>query len=81
MYSWEIRKILNENNYQVGGDDLIEIINIDKNPQLRYIKYSPYDNSYYMKDDTGEEFIFHPEPYEVAEERGLIKVKKQSKKI
>lgn len=75
MYSWEIKKFLEERNYYIGGDDLLKVINVKENPQLVHIKYSPMDGSYYMKDKAGEEFIFQSMPYEEAKEKGLVKIK------
>lgn len=81
MYSWEIREFLKERNYEIGGDDLLELISIKENPQLKIIRFLPYNNSYYMKDDVGEEFFFQAIPYDKAVERGLVKSKKLNKKM
>lgn len=75
MYSWEIRDLLKERNYQIGGDELAEIININNNPQIEYIRYFPMNNSYYMKDKFGEEFRFYAIPYEIAKQKGLVRKK------
>lgn len=52
MYSSEIEKILKDNNYRLGGKQLLDIIDINKNPQIKKIKFNPYDNSYDMWDEN-----------------------------
>lgn len=76
MYSWEIKKLLEEYDYYIGGDILTKVTDIKENPQLRYICHNLEDEIYYMEDDQGEKFIFRPMPYTEAKERGLVKVKK-----
>ena len=80
MYSWEIRKFLEERDYYIGGDDLLKVIDIKENPQLTHIKFSSGDGSYYMKDKDGEEFNFKAMPYEEAVEKNLVKVKSKTNK-
>lgn len=48
MYSWEIKKILQENNYCIGGKLLLSLIDIKQNPQINHIKFNPYNNMYEM---------------------------------
>lgn len=58
MYSWEIEKILKENNYCVGGKLLLSLIDIKQNPQINHIKFNPYDNMYEMWDREGNYYHF-----------------------
>ncbi len=76
MYSWEIRNFLRERNYYIGGDDLLKVTDPRENPQLTFIEFHPSDNSYYMRDDVGEEFNFTAMPYEEAKSKGLVKERK-----
>lgn len=79
MYSWEIRNLLEKRNYYIGGDELLSIINPEKNPQLVQIKFFSSDGSYYMKDTENEEFYFKAMDYNEAKEKGYVKqkIKKQ----
>ena len=79
MYSWEIRKLLEDRNYYIGGDELLSVINPNQNPQLTRIKYSSYDGTYYMQDNVGEEFNFKAMDYETAKEKGYVKQKVKNK--
>ena len=77
MYSWEIRQFIKERNYYVGGDDILKLISTKENPQLKYIKFDTFNNSYYICDDCGECFWFQAMPYEEAKKKNLVKMKKK----
>ena len=76
MYSWEIRDLLKQRNYRLGGDELLKVIDPNANPQLTHIKYTAYGDSYQIRDNAGEEFNFQAMPYEEAKAKGLVKRKK-----
>ena len=73
MYSWEIYNFLKDRNYYIGGDDLMKVTSIKENPQLKYIKFNPFDNTYEMLDNEGNFFKFKAIPYEEAKNKKLIK--------
>ena len=73
MYPWEIKKFIEERNYYIGGDDLLKVISPVENPQLKGIKYKPFENKYYMWDGEGNNYSFTPMPYEEAKAKGLVK--------
>ena len=73
MYPWELKKIIEDRNSYVGGDDLIKATSIKENPQLVRIKYKPFENKYYMWDGEGNNYSFTPMPYEEAKAKGLVK--------
>lgn len=75
MYSWEIEKFLKDRNYTVGGDDLINLIDTRKNPQLSHIEYNAGNGSYDMWDKEGNHYHFSAIPYNEAKEKGLVKRK------
>lgn len=58
MYSWEIRKFLEDRNYNISEQDLLFILNIKNHPQINHIKFNDYDNSYDMWSSDGEYFHF-----------------------
>lgn len=73
MYSWEIYNFLKDKHYYIGGDDLMKVISIKENPQLKYIKFNSFDNTYEMLDNEGNFFKFKAIPYEEAKNKKLIK--------
>ncbi len=75
MYSWEIKKFLEERNYYIGGDDLLKVISPIENPQLTFIKFNPFDNTYEMTDNENNYFHFSAMPYEEAKSKNLVKKK------
>ena len=40
MYSWEIDKILNENNFKINAETYINIISTS--PQINHVKYQAF---------------------------------------
>lgn len=44
MYSYEIDKILESQNYNIDSESYINICNTS--PQISRVKYDPYDNKY-----------------------------------
>lgn len=75
MYSHEIKEFLTARNNYIGGDDLLKVISIRENPQLREIIYNKETGWYYMKDDKGNEFNFESMLYKEAVKKNLVKEK------
>lgn len=73
MYSNEIANYINERNYLLGGDDLNNVIDINKNPQINRIIYHPFDMSYYIATNDNYEFNFKVIPYEEAKIKKLVR--------
>ena len=46
MYSWEIKKFIEERNYELTQEEINWIININNSPQISEIRYHPYTNTY-----------------------------------
>ena len=51
MYSWEIDQKMKEYNYNIPSFLYIDIIS--NSPQIKYIKYNPYDNSFEIWTNEG----------------------------
>ena len=56
MYSWEISKILENNNYRIDSELYIDICK--SSPQLSHIKYNSYDNCFEVWDDANNYWRF-----------------------
>lgn len=48
MFSWEIKKLLEERGYYIGDEELLKLISIEENPQLNHIIYNAFTNKYQM---------------------------------
>lgn len=61
MYSHEIDKVLNENNYDIGSNMYMYICRTS--PQLNHIKYDAYSDKFQMWSSDGYhwEFAVHRE--------------------
>ena len=56
MFSYEIKQYLKNRNYELSSDEILDMIDISKNPQIDHIIY---DNSIYqMWDNDGNYFKF-----------------------
>jgi len=49
MYSWEIDKILRDNNYYISSKIYLELFNVQNNQQIKIVKYNPFENTYYIE--------------------------------
>lgn len=58
MYSWEIKNYIAQRGYQLNQEEIKEVIDILKNPQLDHIEYNAYDDRYEMWDREGNYFTF-----------------------
>lgn len=56
MYSWEIQQTLEEQNYSITSETYENILNTS--PQIRHVKYDPYDNSYEVQTNNNEHWKF-----------------------
>lgn len=46
MYSWEIKKFIEERNYELTPEEINWVININNSPQISEIRFHPYTNTY-----------------------------------
>ena len=49
MFSWEIKKVLEENSYYIGSNTYINIVL--SSPQIVYMKYDPFNDTVEMGDN------------------------------
>ena len=56
MYSWEIDKILNENNFAINAETYIQIISTS--PQINHIKYQAFGDYFEIWTDDRYEWKF-----------------------
>lgn len=56
MFSWEISKILLENNYNIGSETYLHICSTS--PQLTRIKYDAWSDSFEMWDGENNYWKF-----------------------
>ena len=56
MYSWEIDQKMKEYDYNIPSFLYIDIIS--NSPQIRHIKYNPYDNYFEIWTDEGDYWKF-----------------------
>ena len=73
MYSWELEEFIKNRDFYIGGDDLAFVIDINKHPQINYIKYNPYNNTYQITTSDNYCFYFNAMPINEAKEKGLVK--------
>ena len=66
MFSWEIKKLLEERGYYIGDEELLKLISIEENPQLNHIIYNAFTNKYQMWDNEGNQFEFTPKPKQLV---------------
>lgn len=77
MYPDEIYKYLEERNYELTGQEILEIIDVVKNSQLNHIKFNCYDNTYEMWDYMGNYYRFKAKviPENELEKSGSVRKK------
>ena len=56
MFSWEIDKILNENNFIINAETYIQIISTS--PQINHIKYQAFGDYFELWTDDRYEWKF-----------------------
>ena len=44
MYSWEIENELKKRNFVLTSKEYMELLDLDKSPQIRYLTYDTYKN-------------------------------------
>lgn len=56
MYSWEIEQLIKFKNYLIDVEDYIKILSTS--PQIREVKYNPYENNFkiYTEDNLNIKF-------------------------
>ena len=85
MYTWEMIEFIKRRNGYIGGDDLLEIISQEENPQIKVVRYNAGETdskhgSYYIEakkdsEEGIEKLWFEAMPYEEAKVKGLVKKK------
>ena len=58
MYSWEIDNILKDYNYNIPASVYIEVTDINKNPQVGHVEYSPWSDSFIVWTNDGYNWSF-----------------------
>lgn len=56
MFSWEINRIMESNNYNIDSETYLHIINTS--PQIRYVGYKPFGNYFEITDDQDNYWKF-----------------------
>ena len=76
MTTNEIISLLEDNNYAIGGKDLLNVININENKELQVIEYHPDKRTYDMWDRNGNNINFKAIP---LDEYNKSKVKRRKR--
>lgn len=63
MYSHEIDCYLRDKNYLLNSDELLDIIDVRVNTQIKEIKYNTFDDSYEIWTYDGWYWKFKCKPY------------------
>lgn len=58
MYSYEIQKYLEDRNYCLTPEEILEVINVSINTQIFYISYNAEYNHYEIRTKDGYTFKF-----------------------
>ena len=58
MYPYELEKVIKDNNYKLGGNMLLSVIDTNKNPQLVTVTFHPENSTYDMWDKYGNHYGF-----------------------
>ena len=58
VYSWEIDNYLRTRDWEVTRYEYLYVTDMLSNPQIRKIKYEPFNNSFYMETADGYNWIF-----------------------
>lgn len=69
MYSHEIKKYLEDRNYLLNSEEILEIINVSINTQIFYISYNAEYNFYEIRTRDGYAFRFGCKPYVLGREK------------
>ena len=56
MYSVEIQKILEENNYNIDSETYIDIC--QNSPQICHVKYDDFQDNFLIETSDGYQFYF-----------------------
>lgn len=58
MYPDEISDFLKKHNNELQGKDILQVIDINKNPQLTRVKFDNSNSTYEMWDSFGNYYTF-----------------------
>lgn len=53
IYSWEIKKFVEERNYELTPEETNYVINVNNSPQISEIRYHPHTNMYELFTNDG----------------------------
>lgn len=53
MYSWEIKKFIEERNYELTQEEINYVINVFNSPQISEIRFHPQTYSYEIFTNDG----------------------------
>ena len=76
MYTDELQRIIKEHNGVLQGQILLEVIDPNKNPQLKSISYHDDNHSYHMTDDNGTNIDFLSAPFPKEESPKVLVYRK-----
>ena len=60
MYSVEIQKVLEENNYNIDSETYIDIC--QNSPQIYHVKYDAFQDNFLIETSDGYQFYFKVYP-------------------
>lgn len=58
MYSYEIDNILKEHNYNIPTSIYLDIMDIERSPQIIEIKYDGWNNNFYVRTNDNYNWNF-----------------------
>lgn len=58
MYSWEIDKLLRDNNFTISEEDYKDILSPRECPQIINVKYDTYSDSFAVSTNDGYSWKF-----------------------
>ena len=56
MYSWEISKVMKENNYCLPSQVYLDLV--EQSPQINHVTFNAWNSRFEMWDDKGEYWNF-----------------------
>lgn len=58
MYSYEIKLFLDERNHVLSREEYLELTDVQKNPQIKSMKYDTSNDNYEIVTSDGYDFTF-----------------------
>ena len=69
MYTWEIINYINQRGKYLKPEEIKEVIDVFKNPQIDHIEYNTFENKYQMWDKEGNYMEFWVNNEELVRKR------------